>query len=316
MAALPEWLMEDMEPTGDPAWKRASKTARRGLGKGLRKSIAGFGRTLGLSLSDRSIAEKRGLLQAFDPRAKVLGIVALVVAVSVQESIAVLSLVCVACLALAVASRVPAGRFAGVLLAAPLFSVLVIAPAVLNVVSGGRPVLEIWPLPLDALPAWMAAGPHIAVTDAGLLIASRFVLRTSACVTLAVLLTATTGAPKLFRGLRAVGVPRVFVMILAMMERYLEVLVRAAQEIHMAKMSRSVSQEAPGRERAWVAAGIGAMFRRARSLGDRVYDAMISRGYTGEPHTWERLRWRPKDAVFVVSSVGLAALLVIVRRGI
>ncbi len=316
MAGLPEWLIEDMESAGHRDWAHFSNSVRHGPGKGVRKSIVGFGRTLGWSLSDRSIAEKGGFLQAFDPRAKVIGIVALIVSVSVQQSVAVLSLVCVGCLALGVASRVPRGRFAGVLLAAPLFSLLIIAPATLNVISGGRPLFEIWPPPLDALPAWMSAGPHIAVTDVGLLIASRFILRTSACVTLAVLLTATTGAPKLFRGLRAVGVPRVFVMILTMMERYLEVLMRVAREIHMAKISRSVSTEALGRERAWVAAGIGALYRRARSLGETVYDAMISRGYTGEAHTWERLRWKPKDAVFILSSVGLAALLVIVRKGI
>ena len=81
------------------------------------------------------------------------------------------------------------------------------------------------------------------------------VLRATACVCLAMLLAASTSPARLFRGLQGLGVPRVFVMLLGMTERYLAVLLRAAGEIHLAKISRSI---APGRlrqEHSWVAAG-------------------------------------------------------------
>jgi energy-coupling factor transporter transmembrane protein EcfT len=71
------------------------------------------------------------------------------------------------------------------------------------------------------------------------------------------------------------------VTLLSMMERYLWVLARAAEEIHLAKASRSIARGSLRDEQAWVAAGIGSLFRRTRALGHEVYLAMISRGYTG-----------------------------------
>ncbi len=305
-AMLPDWLEPQIRSAGAVRIRRSggrmSRTARR--------TLAELGKALAVTLSDRTTAETPGLLQGFDPRAKVVGFLALILAVSVQESVATLGLVCLACALLAVASHLPGGRFAAVLMAAPLFSALIIAPAALNVVSGGMPLLTLWP------PSPRIGGPHLAITEAGLVIASRFVLRTTACVSLAILLAATTGAPRLFRGLRAVGVPALFVMILAMMERYVEVLVRVAGEIHLARVSRSLAPERVRGERMRAAAGIGALFRRTRRLGNAVYDAMISRGYTGEARTWEALRMRGRDAGFVVVTVATATFLVIFRRGL
>lgn len=302
---LPDWL----EPNIQSAGGGTPGLPRGRMGRTARKSLAELGKALSLALLDRKTAEAPGFLQSFDPRAKVVGILALVVAVSVQESVVTLGVVCLACVLFAGMSRIPARRFAAVLTAAPLFSAMIIAPAALNVVSGGRPLLTLWP------PSPGIGGPHLAITEAGLMIAFRFVLRTTACVVMAVLLSATTGAPRLFRGLRAVGVPALFVMILAMMERYVEVLVRVAGEIHLARISRSLAPETVKSERLRAAAGLGALFRRTRRLGNAVYDAMISRGYGGEPRTWEVLRMRARDVAFVVVAAGTAVFLVIFRRG-
>jgi cobalt/nickel transport system permease protein len=122
------------------------------------------------------------------------------------------------------------------------------------------------------------------------------------------LLTATTRSNRLLRGLRGLGVPVLFVMLLSMMERYLTVFIRAAEEIHLAKISRSITVGTLRQEQAWVAAGIGALFRRTQALGNVVYLAMISRGYTGEVYLLDEPCWQVTDWAFLLITAGLGTI--------
>jgi cobalt/nickel transport system permease protein len=88
--------------------------------------------------------------------------------------------------------------------------------------------------------------------------------------------------------------------------------VRAAEEIHLAKISRSLALTDTRREQAWVAAGMGALFRRTQSMGDAVYLAMLSRGYTGEIHTLDDPRWKIHDWAFLMIAMGFAAVMLMI----
>jgi len=247
------------------------RSFRRGAPNLARRAASAFAGLLADMLSNEKTASRRGVLQRIDARAKVIIMLALIVIATLVRSVAALAALYAACVVLAALSKLPIGRLARVWLAVPLFSAAIVLPATLSIVTPGSPVFVVH-----------RTNPALVVTDSGLIVAGRFVLRAAVCVSLALLLTATTRSDRLFRTLRLLGVPRVFVMLLSMMERYLWVLARAAQEIHLAKVSRSI---APGRlrdEQAWVAAGMGSLFRRTRALGHEVYLAMISRGYTGE----------------------------------
>lgn len=267
-----------------PQWMRPSTTSEDWLISPLpkgskarvgaaRRAAGAFARLLADMLSNEQTASAPGLLQRIDPRLKVIGVIALVVLATLLRSIEALALFCAAGIVLAAMSGIPAAKLARVWLIAPLFSAAILVPAALNVVTPGYPVLVLH-----------ASGPMLAVTDAGLVVAGRMILRVAVCVSLVLLLTATTRPEQLFKALRALGVPVVFVMLLGMMERYLWVLARAAEEIHLAKVSRSITRGSVREEQAWVAAGMGSLFRRTRKLGHEVYLAMISRGYTGEVH--------------------------------
>ncbi|MCL5801793.1 MAG: cobalt ECF transporter T component CbiQ [Gammaproteobacteria bacterium] len=293
----------------DPAhaFGRAGAFHRRGI---VRRAANSLSELITGVLRDDAIARRSGFLQSVDPRFKVFGLIGLIVVVTLLHSTLALALAYFVCTILAVLSRVPARRFLGVWLFVPLFSAALMIPAVLNIVTPGRPVWTIahfhgafgpWKLP-----------ETLAVTDAGIAFAGRFVLRTAVCVSLAVLLTATTPTARLFRGLRALGVPQVFVMLLSMMQRYLEVLARAAHEIHLAKISRSIHNMAVRQEQAWVAAGMGSLFKRTCKMSHDVYLAMLSRGYTGEVHLMDEPRWRVSDWVFLGGMAVVAAGLLVV----
>ncbi|MHB9130118.1 MAG: cobalt transporter CbiM [Armatimonadota bacterium] len=290
------------EPSPPPA--DTARPRRRSI---VRRTLDGIAGILAEMLTNESIAAGPGLLQTIDARAKVLGLVGLVVAATLVHHLPVLLVLYGISLLLATASAVPARRMARVWLTIPLFSAAMMLPAMLNIVTPGKPLWILghftgnigpWPLPAT-----------LAVTDAGIFVASRFVLRVAVCVSLMLLLAVTTRPDRLFRGLRLLAIPKIFVTLLSMMQRYLSVLLRAAEEIHLAKISRTITPGPLRREQAWVAAGMGALFRRTQHLGNDVYLAMLSRGYTGEVYVLDESSWRWSDWVFLagVLLVGVAA---------
>jgi cobalt/nickel transport system permease protein len=278
-----------------------------------RRTLAEFAGFLAGPFLEGGESRKRGFLGGLDARAKVLGILGLIVMTTFLSTWHALALDAAACAALALAARPPFGRLARVWLAVPLFSALMVLPATVNFFTPGEVLLPLWHSERERFGPW-ALPQTVGVTGAGLEAASRFVLRCLICVTLVLVLTHTTRPDRLFKGLRTLGVPKIFVFLLATVERYLVVLVRAAQEIHQAKLSRTLAAGSLRREQAWVAAGAGALFRRSRALGNAVYLAMLSRGFTGEARLLEEPRLGPADAAFLALSAASCGLLWAVER--
>jgi cobalt/nickel transport system permease protein len=249
-------------------------------------------------LLDDRLSTGPGLLQRLDARIKVPALIGILVFATLLHSLPGLAACYGIGLALAFASRVPARRIFGAWLIPPLLTALTMLPAALNAITPGQPVLPLW--------------GGLAITDTGLLVVTRFVLRTLACVTLTLLLMATTRPARLFQALRLLGMPQAFVMMLAMLVRYLAVIARAAEEIHLAKLSRTLAPGTLRQEQAWVAAGMGALFRRTQALGEDVYLAMLARGYTGDTHLLDEPRIGRRDWAFlagvVLAGVGIWVL--------
>ncbi len=109
----------------------------------------------------------------------------------------------------------------------------------------------------------------------------------------AILLAATTSFPDLLVAMRAVRIPRLLVAIFGLMWRYLFVLVDEALRLLRARAARSGSSGDPKLKtggsviwRARVAGGMaGSLFLRGFERSDRIYMAMVSRGYDGEVRT-------------------------------
>lgn len=118
-----------------------------------------------------------------------------------------------------------------------------------------------------------------------------------------ILLSATTPFPRLLKGLERLGVPQVMVMILSFMYRYIFVLVDEAIRMQRARESRSVAASFPF-SRKWLwqirAAGgvIGTLFIRSYERGERIYRAMLARGFQGEAQTLSDVRFGLGDACF------------------
>lgn len=95
-----------------------------------------------------------------------------------------------------------------------------------------------------------------------------------------IVLAGTTEVPDLLRGFQRLRLPKVFVAIMGFMVRYLDVVIGELQRMRIALRSRGYAPRWIGEARA-LASTAGTLFIRSYERGERVYLAMLSRGYTG-----------------------------------
>jgi cobalt/nickel transport system permease protein len=94
------------------------------------------------------------------------------------------------------------------------------------------------------------------------------------------LLAATTTMRDLILGLDRLRCPTVITQIMTFMLRYVDVLIDDARRMRIARLSRGYDPRFLWQVKAF-AVGVGALFLRSYERGERVYLAMLSRGYAG-----------------------------------
>lgn len=133
----------------------------------------------------------------------------------------------------------------------------------------------------------------------------------------AIVLASSTSFPDLLVAMRALRVPRLLVSIFGLMWRYLFVLVDEATRLLRARLARSGQSDRPGVKsggnltwRAHVTGGMaGSLFLRAFDRSDRIYMAMVSRGYDGEARALPLPEIQPIQWVILITSLGLLIFL-------
>jgi cobalt/nickel transport system permease protein len=156
----------------------------------------------------------------------------------------------------------------------------------------------------------------LAVSQAGLLRFSSILVRSWLSVQMAILLVSVTRFPDLLHALRHLRLPETLVNIIAFMYRYLFVLADEAIRLLRARQARSARLEGypSGRTIGWRARVTGAMagqlLLRSLDRSDRIYSAMLARGYSGRPLTLHPHQMGSRDWAF---SLALAACLLFVH---
>jgi cobalt/nickel transport system permease protein len=271
-----------------PAEVRGRRT-RRGV---IEKTLADVAQALEQTLFAENIARQPGLLQALDPRVKVISILALLIAVGLSRSLLVLLGLYGVTLILAWRSAVPMGFFIKrVWLLMPFFTGLIALPAFF--ITPGPALVH---LPLG-----------LVITRPGAQTALFLLLRVSTSVSLGVLLMLTTAWPTLLKALSVLRVPEGFILILGMTYRYIYLLLRTAEDMFLSRKSRVVGRMTSAEERQVLAASAGTLLNKSLHLSGEVYLAMQSRGYRGQAHTLDTFRMRPLDWLWGVVIAGVAA---------
>jgi cobalt/nickel transport system permease protein len=259
------------------------------------------------TLFAEEIARREGLLQSLDPRAKLIGALALLIAISASHNLTVILALYILTLPIASASRVPMGfYFKRVWVFMPFFTGVVALPALFSPFSPGAPIVTLIDLASPRV--------YLAITQPGVITAAFLLLRVGASVSIAVLLILTTRWTTLLKALRVLRVPQAFVLILGMTYRYIYVLLHAANNMFLARRSRVVGRVASAEDQRWLAASMGALFAKSYALSDDVYLAMQSRGFRGEAQVMETIAWRTHDWVWLSAFVVVAVLAVWIGR--
>ena len=112
----------------------------------------------------------------------------------------------------------------------------------------------------------------------GTMIFLSIVTKSTLCLFTVILLSNTTPFGELLGVLSRIGVPRILITILALMYRYLFVLIDEGERLARARMSRTFSMN---RVRRWqaLASLIGQLFVRSTERAERIYAAMTARGW-------------------------------------
>jgi cobalt/nickel transport system permease protein len=232
-------------------------------------------------------------IHRLDPRAKIVGFAGItVVAVSTPLHAWPAFAACALALA-AIAARARIGP--GIIWSrARVILPLVIFVAVFVPFVRGGPQVQVGPFSLS---------------EAGLATFALVSAKATIGTVSAVLLGATTSFPDVLHGLERMRAPRLLTLIAAFMYRYLFVIADEARRMRAALAARGYRPR-----HAIQAAAIGrvvtALFLRSYDRGERVYLAMLARGYQGAMPRLSALALRRVDVLFVA---GLAAALLSVR---
>lgn len=259
-----------------------------------------------------------GLLQRVDPRVKLVTLMVFLIGAGMAHHIETLLGLYVFSLFLAIVSRVPLGFFLKrVWFFIPIFAGIIAVPAIFNIITPGRPVLTILrfsdPVSLLGL---VHIPAEITVTEQGLKGAAIFVVRVADSVSLAVLLVLTTEWMRLLSALSAFRFPRMGILMLAMTYRYIFLFLRVAEEMFLARRSRTVGHTPAREKRRWIAGGTAFLLNRSYNLGNEVYLAMLSRGWNGRARVLEELHAGWLDAAWAVFSLLVLIAIVFSEKGL
>ncbi len=246
------------------------------------------------ALYAEELAHAGGLLQQFDPRVKLVGLLALVVAAALSRNILVILGLFAIALVLALLSRVPFRTLATrVWVGALLFTGTIALPAIF--LTPGR---AIYRLPLLGWP----------MSAQGLGSAAYLITRVETAATLSLLLILCTPWTHVLKAMRVLRVPVVFVVILGMTFRYIFLMLETARDMFEARQSRMVGVLEGAERRRLAGASVGVLLSKTLQLSSDVYMAMQSRGFRGEVYTLDDFVMRWHDWVALAGFLAVAAL--------
>lgn len=141
------------------------------------------------------------------------------------------------------------------------------------------------------------------VTTVGLTVLVSVSLKALLSLGMLNLLVLTTPVSDLLQGLTRLKMPPLLVAILAAMHRYSSILVAEFAAMRRAALARNLMARRQGQRRV-IGHMMGALFLRSYDRGDRIYQAMVARGYQGTlaRTTFPAMTWPDHLALAIMAS--------------
>jgi cobalt/nickel transport system permease protein len=133
-------------------------------------------------------------------------------------------------------------------------------------------------------------------------------MRSFLSLLLLILLTNTTKFAELLRGLKRLGCPRILVLILGFLYRYVFVLTEEVMRMRLARECRRVGPAAARTELRLLGSMLGTLLLRSFERAERLFQAILSRGYAGEFPVYAPASFGWRDLAFLA---GLSVVFVL-----
>ncbi|MGB4505395.1 MAG: cobalt ECF transporter T component CbiQ [Syntrophaceticus sp.] len=241
----------------------------------------------------------------FDPRVKIVScLILLVIAVTLKSPVGLGAALFVICLMVMI-SRLPVGKI--------LKRISLILPFVLAIglfLPLIRPGTPLYSFNLGLF--------TINVTYQGLQASILFFLRIICAALLIILVTFTTPFHILLRTLSDLRIPQIFTHLIQFALRYFFVLSDEILRMQRARRSRNFrpAKNFWSRQTLSTIAGlIGVLFIRSYERGERVYYAMMSRGFRGKIQLLDDLQIQSRDIIYGTVIVLLGVIILLIDQG-
>ncbi|MFX1485975.1 MAG: cobalt ECF transporter T component CbiQ [Promethearchaeota archaeon] len=255
------------------------------------------------SLILEETSRRNSLIHKIDPRIKIFSTLTGIICTILVSNIIIFLLIFSFVFAIAITARVPIKEFFfRTLFFVTLFAIIIAIP--LPFITPGTPIAS-----------WSLDGLTITVTREGLYTALKFILRVWITVSLANLLILTTSFDKISNAFDRLHFPKTFTLLFDLTLRYIFVIADEALKVSRARDSRTVNKMNLLQRMKSVGTIVTNILRRSYKRAERVYNAMLARGFNGKFRSLTTLRITPKDlAYFVIFSGGLILLLLVDTR--
>ncbi len=314
---IPDWLKEGDGFEAPLTAKGRDGKKKRAKKSFVKKTIDGVFSFFQEALVTETFTKRDGLLQSLDPRVKLISILAVVFAVSVTKDLRLLAAVYLLTLLFAHLSKIGVGFFIKrVWLFVPFFAGVIVIPVIFNVFLPGDPLYHIMDLPPGTHIGPLALPDSIYITKQGVFAAVTFTLRVATAVSAVVLLFLTTPQQLLFKSLRSLKVPKVYVLTMAMAYRYIFLFMEMIRDLHIAKKSRTIKSMSLRDEQRWVGGRIGYMLIKSLDMSEKVHMAMVSRGFSGDVRIMHDYQTSRRDYIAAGSALALSLTLILVSLNI
>jgi len=304
---MPRWLKT--ERSDESRVNALRKNHSRFLDKTLRHVISFVEDTL----FNEVISAQNGLLQMVEPKVKVISLLSFVVVLSLQKSIGGIALFSLLAILLVFASKIPFTTFIRRLLPAAALTLVIVIPAVLNVIVEGDSLLVLFRFERSVDIGLPGIPQEIAVTRQGIAGAATLILRVITSVSLVFLLTMTTPPNTFMKTLSSLA-PGPLQPVVAISYRYIFFLVRKVEHFVMGLRSRQIAAVTSTTGRHWAASRIGLLFSISMELSNDLTMAMESRGYRGERFALQSARFGARkfsllDNAWLIFSILFAGIM-------
>jgi cobalt/nickel transport system permease protein len=250
-------------------------------------------KAIGEIVYNEKYSSLNGIIQSIDPRAKIISFIAFIFFAILARSILTLMILIAITFLLSIVSKIPLKVFMIRTSFILLFVTVIALP--LPFITPGNPV-------------FISSFITIEGIDKALL----FILRVWACINSLILFTLTTRFSSIINAMEKTKIPKIFTMMISITYRFIFLSINEAYRMLLAKESRTIKKESRLKVMKSLASMISTLFIRSYERGERVYLAMIARGYKGSTKNLDKMSIKGKDMIFAfiivfICSVALSA---------